>query len=163
MATTTRARGQPSEPTMATIALRNADILRIVMGYSPDKRFVFLAMVSRGWREAWGQRPTVTSIIPTLETSVSQLRHSFECGAPRRSTRVCTAIARLGRLDILRYAREHHCPWDARTCAAAALQAPFQFLEYLTLNSCPWDASTCEAAADRGSWPESTTVPGTRG
>ncbi|CAN0323844.1 unnamed protein product, partial [Scytosiphon promiscuus] len=34
-------------------------------------------------------------------------------------TQVCTTAARLGRLDLLRCAREHGCAWDAGTCAAA--------------------------------------------
>ncbi|CAN0299280.1 unnamed protein product, partial [Scytosiphon promiscuus] len=81
--------------------------------------FLFFALVSRDWREAWGKRPTITSMIPTPDFSVSQLRYGFECGSPRGGTQVCTTAARLGRLDLLRCAREHGCAWDAGTCAAA--------------------------------------------
>jgi hypothetical protein len=30
------------------------------------------------------------------------------------------AAAEYGRLELLQWAREHHCPWDERTCYGAA-------------------------------------------
>ena len=32
----------------------------------------------------------------------------------------CEAAAEGGHLDVLRWAREHHCPWDANTCVLHA-------------------------------------------
>lgn len=55
---------------MANLALANPDVLRIVVRYVTDKTFVFFALVSKGWREVRGRRPTITGAIPTPETSV---------------------------------------------------------------------------------------------
>ncbi|CAN0354476.1 unnamed protein product, partial [Scytosiphon promiscuus] len=62
----------------------------------------------------------ITTIIPTPDSSVSQLRYGFECGSPTDGTQVCTAAARLASVELLRCARDHGCAWDAGTCAAAA-------------------------------------------
>lgn len=70
--------GQPANPSMANVALTSTDILRDLVSSVANNDFLFLALVSRDWREAWGERHTVTSFIPKPETSLSQLRHTFE-------------------------------------------------------------------------------------
>ena len=62
----------------------------------------------------------------------------------------CTAAARFGHLDMLKWAREHHCPWNAETCASAAQHGNMEVLQWARAHHCPWDAWTCAHAARRG-------------
>jgi hypothetical protein len=66
--------------------------------------------------------------------------------------RTCTAAARLGRLDVLEWARRENCPWDAQTCTAAAEKGHLHVLEWARSREspCPWDGSTCAGAARWG-------------
>ena len=68
--------------------MTNVDILRSLSLFVGDKQFLFFAPVSRGWRNAWGQRPTVTSCV-SRDSSVSQLQYSFDCGLPRTRAGAC--------------------------------------------------------------------------
>ncbi|CAM9392547.1 unnamed protein product, partial [Hapterophycus canaliculatus] len=55
-----------------------------------------------------------------MNTSVSQLQYSFQCGLPRDCSTTCAVLARLGKLELLQCARENGCPWNWRTCHEAA-------------------------------------------
>jgi hypothetical protein len=48
---------------------------------------------------------------------------------------------------VLRWAREHHCPWDERTCRSAAAGGHLDVLRWAREHHCPWDDRTCEYAA----------------
>ncbi|AJF97552.1 ankyrin repeat protein [Pandoravirus inopinatum] len=63
---------------------------------------------------------------------------------------VCTAAARIGRIDMLEWARARGCAWTAKTCAAAAGAGHMDVLQRLRAQGCPWDESTCKAAARGG-------------
>jgi hypothetical protein len=57
----------------------------------------------------------------------------------------------VGRLEVLKWAREHGCPWDARTaCSLAAVGGHLETLIWLRANDCPWDEGTTYLAADQG-------------
>ncbi|CAN0305495.1 unnamed protein product [Pylaiella littoralis] len=97
----------------------NVDITAYLVEFVHDKQYLYFASVSRGWRDAWGQkRPAVTTAV-IVDTSVSQLLCSIACGLGR-TTAVCTAISTLVRLDLLQCARENDYPWDWMTCSTAA-------------------------------------------
>jgi len=45
-----------------------------------------------------------------------------------------------GHLDVLKYLREHGCPWDLRTFHRAHLNNHIDCLNYATQNQCPgWE------------------------
>lgn len=62
----------------------------------------------------------------------------------------CASAAESGRLDALRWLREHGSPWNERTCAWAAREGHFEVLRWAHTHGCPWDARACAAAANRG-------------
>ena len=51
---------------------------------------------------------------------------------------VCGAAAG-GRLDVLRWAREHGCDWHASTCSIAAYRGHLAVLQRARAHGCPWD------------------------
>ena len=55
--------------------------------------------------------------------------------------------AACGRLEVLQWAREHHCPWgDA--CAFADEGGHIEALQWLREHHCPWNADACARVAD---------------
>ena len=62
----------------------------------------------------------------------------------------CAAAAANGHLECLIYARENNCPWDKYTCTYAAKGGHIACLRYAHENECPWDKKTCAAAAVGG-------------
>ena len=52
----------------------------------------------------------------------------------------CECIARMGEsIELLKYARDQGCPWDASTCRAAAGGGHLEVLQWARANGCPWD------------------------
>ena len=52
---------------------------------------------------------------------------------------------------MLKWAREHHCPWDELTCTLAAECGHLEVLRWAWEQGCPWDADECaRRAAARG-------------
>jgi hypothetical protein len=49
----------------------------------------------------------------------------------------CEYAARGGHLDVLKWAREHDCPWDENTCAYAAYSAPLEVLQWAMEHDAP--------------------------
>ena len=45
-------------------------------------------------------------------------------------------------MEVLQWAREHGCPWDANTCNAAAAGGHLEVLKWAREQGCPWDADT---------------------
>ncbi|CAM9351245.1 unnamed protein product, partial [Ectocarpus fasciculatus] len=129
-------------------AMTNRNILLGVAQFIPDNQFLFFAPVAKGWRAAW-QRPTVTAHV-TPNTSMSQLQYSFGCGLPRNVARICAALARLGKLDLLACAFGEGCPMSANVCTSAALGGHLNVLQWARRVGCPWDASTTASAARGG-------------
>ena len=56
-----------------------------------------------------------------------------------RANKSCTAAARGGHLECLKYLHENGCPWDEETCGRAAAFGHLECLKYLYENGCPWD------------------------
>ncbi|CAN0414651.1 unnamed protein product, partial [Ectocarpus sp. 8 AP-2014] len=126
-----------------------ADVISHASEFVHDDQFLFFASVSRAWRGAWRGRPTSTRAI-TPDTSPSQLRHSVDCGLSPGGTAVCTAIASVGRLDLLRAARALGFRWDKMTCWKAAEGGHLDVLRYARVNGCGWNVLTCAGAAKGG-------------
>lgn len=129
-------------------AMSNASVLRLVVQFVPENQFFWFAPVCRGWRAAWGERPTVTRIL-SRDTSVSQLRRSFELGLPRFVVDL-ESLARAGSIGMLAQARRAGCKWTKSTAAAAALAGQGRTLRYLLANGCPFDGALCSSAARGG-------------
>ena len=48
---------------------------------------------------------------------------------------------------MLKWAREHGCPWDEETCGYAVMRGHFEVLKWARENGCPWDEETCRYAS----------------
>jgi|AntAceMinimDraft_5_1070358.scaffolds.fasta_scaffold06218_3 hypothetical protein len=70
-----------------------------------------------------------------------------------RGTRTCEFAASSDHLDVLKWAREHDCPWATWTCGQAAGGGYLDMLKWAHEHDCPWDEDTCQFAA-RGGTPE---------
>ncbi len=60
---------------------------------------------------------------------------------------VAMYAARGGHLDVLRWAREHDCPWDDGTCWSAAEGGHLEVLQWARAHGCPWSKSMCAATS----------------
>lgn len=49
-------------------------------------------------------------------------------------------------MPMLRWLKEHGCPWTAWACRVAAAHGAIEILKWLHSNGCPWDEGTCRAA-----------------
>jgi hypothetical protein len=50
---------------------------------------------------------------------------------------MCPNAAWGGHLDVLKWAREHHCPWDENTCMKAAESARLEVLHWAMEHGAP--------------------------
>jgi hypothetical protein len=50
-------------------------------------------------------------------------------------------------LDVLQWARENGCPWDAGTCINAAAGGNLELLQWLREQGGPWNAQTVRSLA----------------
>ena len=53
------------------------------------------------------------------------------------------SFRRSGHLDVLRWAREHDCPWDDMTCENAARGGQLAVLRWARALGCPWSKRNC--------------------
>jgi hypothetical protein len=74
------------------------------------------------------------------------LKWAREHGCPWNSG-TCAAAAQGGHLDVLKWAREHGCEWSMSTCAAAAQGGQLETLQWLRQHGCEWNSGTCAAGA----------------
>ena len=77
------------------------------------------------------------------------LRYARQHGCPWGKA-TCRSAAEGGHLECLRYAHESGCPWDGATCWEAAFGGHLECLRYAHENGCPWDVDTCAHAAEGG-------------
>jgi hypothetical protein len=57
----------------------------------------------------------------------------------------CARAARNGHLEVLKWAREHDCPWDEITCSLAAWGGHKEVLRWARAHGCPWSKRECES------------------
>jgi hypothetical protein len=62
----------------------------------------------------------------------------------------CRLAAKGGHLEVLQWAREHGCHWDAWTCSKAARGGHLETLKWAREHGCPWNEFTCYKAAQGG-------------
>jgi hypothetical protein len=63
----------------------------------------------------------------------------------------CQEVARTGKLELLKWAREEkNCEWNEWTSQAAAYAANLEMQKYCVANSCPIDENACAGAAEGG-------------
>jgi len=48
---------------------------------------------------------------------------------------------------VLKWAREHDCPWSKTTCRVAASEGHLEVLKWAREHGCPWDAIWCATVA----------------
>ncbi|CAB9499713.1 ankyrin repeat protein [Seminavis robusta] len=63
---------------------------------------------------------------------------------------VCSHVAKLGNLPVMKWAHGKGFSWDETTCSAAAKGGHFELLKWAREHGCPWDARTCDAAYESG-------------
>ena len=51
---------------------------------------------------------------------------------------------------MLKWAREHSCPWDERTCENATMRGRTRVLKWARNHGAPWSWRTCALALDAG-------------
>lgn len=129
-------------------AMTDPTALRSLAQFVPDTQFLFFATVCRGWRAAWGARPTLTSHV-SPDSSLSQLRYSIANGLPKHGVDLCTSLARLGKLDLVRYSRTkgYRYHWNWRTTATLARVGDLKLLKMAVRNGCEWNETTTASAA----------------
>eukprot|EP00903_Cladosiphon_okamuranus_P018586 g17109.t1 len=132
-------------------AMAHPAALRSLAQFVPDTQYLFFATVCKGWRAAWGDRPTLTSHV-SPDSSLSQLRYSIANGLPKRGVDLCTSLSRLGKLDLVRYSRtKGYCyNWNWRTTATLARAGDLKLLKMAVRNGCEWNQTTTAPAARRG-------------
>jgi|AntAceMinimDraft_5_1070358.scaffolds.fasta_scaffold08391_4 hypothetical protein len=67
-----------------------------------------------------------------------------------------------GHLDVLKWAREHHCPWNGVTCACAFNRGHMDVLMWAREHDCPWNDVMC-ALATAGGHLGGARLPGAHG
>ena len=85
----------------------------------------------------------------SASATVGVLKWAREHGCPW-DEKTCYCAAMEGNLDVLKYAHENGCPWDEWTCSNAAKGGHMNVLEYAHENGCPWEEFTCYSAAKGG-------------
>lgn len=93
----------------------HADVIGHILAYAWDKSYLFVAGISKEWRDAWGNRPKVTLAVqsPSCLAWARRCGHSWDL-------HTCAAAARGGYMETLKYARVKRCGWNERTCEEAA-------------------------------------------
>jgi len=56
----------------------------------------------------------------------------------------CSLAAWGGHIEVVRWAREHGCPWDRWTTDNAARGGHLEVLRWAQERDCPWNESECE-------------------
>lgn len=115
-------RTRPLSPPSAPLnPLVDPTILRHLIPFAAEDGFLFVAGVSRSWRDAWGvERPPETEVDAAVQ-SPSRLGWARASGLVWGPS-VCARAASGGHLATLRYARALGCPWDWTCCALATTQ-----------------------------------------
>ena len=57
--------------------------------------------------------------------------------------KLCNISSKKGYVNILKWAREHGCPWGSDTCSSAARNGHLSCLQWARQNGCPWDRRVC--------------------
>ncbi|AGO84729.1 Ankyrin repeat domain containing protein [Pandoravirus salinus] len=65
-------------------------------------------------------------------------------------TEYMAVLAEWGAQDVIAWAHDRGCAWDASTCLAAARSARFDLVRWLCENDCPYDDTVAEEAAKHG-------------
>ena len=113
-------------------------------------RLTCTALAAVGLTE--GTTYTSTALVPRAGgCSSTRLRWALE-GWPELFARQywCMYSASAGRLDMLRWAREHGCPWDEETLNAAAAGGHVEVLSWAHEHGCPSSSDACLEAARGG-------------
>lgn len=124
------------------------DVLRHVVDFARGDGYIYVAGVSKLWRDAWGDLPPETNVSAAVQSSTC-VEWAKAAGCPWGPL-LCSRAAAGGHFDALRWARGAGCEWDARTCFSAAFGGYLEMLQWCRANGCPWDSSTCADAAEGG-------------
>lgn len=100
------------------------------MAAFPSRYPAFQHLFQRRYRE---DHPRGSHSIAPTEECQNELSCSIERGL-RRTAKICRAITKLGKLDILRLPRPYGFPWDTSTCSHADDVENLSFLKWARLD-----------------------------
>ena len=83
------------------------------------------------------------------EGSLNILKWARENGC-KWDASTCTHAALGGHLDVLMWARENGCEWNSDVYYRAATQGHLHILEWALANGCPWGIFVCQYATQNG-------------
>ena len=75
-------------------------------------------------------------------------RHYIQSYIGWEDYRTCSAAAREGHLDILKWARDHGCDWDSETCWFAAQGGHLDVLKWAREHGCDCNLLECREKAN---------------
>jgi hypothetical protein len=117
------------------------------------KKFREIINTLRRCRKAglWGYpAPQCTKLnIKYFTQNINLLKYAHENGCEWNAN-TCHYEALSENLECLKYAHEHECPWDEIICRNAAKNGNIECLKYAHVNGCPWDGWTCYYASCNG-------------
>jgi hypothetical protein len=93
--------------------------------------------------------PASLTVNVSSKKCLDVIRYAHENGCPWNANSSANA-ALTDDLQVLSYLHENGCPWDQKTCANAAKMGNLKVLKYAHENGCPWDKPTCDMAASHG-------------
>lgn len=138
--------------TAASKILQDSNVVEKIMGFDGDCGYIFLAPVSKVWKESWGTRDRTTAFV-TRGRTCNQLRDTvkgFLADAPEtRYNPLRTAVC-LGRLDLVKWVHPLGFEINAVPCGLAAAAGHAEILVWLRKAGYPWDWNTCRLAARFG-------------
>ena len=79
--------------------------------------------------------------------SISTFVWAVANGCPWQLATTCESLAEGGHLEVLRWAREHGCTWNAGTCTSAAWGGHLEILQWAREHDCPLGEDICTGAA----------------
>ncbi|KAL6059439.1 Ankyrin repeat domain containing protein [Balamuthia mandrillaris] len=81
--------------------------------------------------------------------SLEMVQWAKENGCPWDATFMAEAT-KTDHLEIVKWARENGCPWDSRAMMNAAVWGDLKRCQWLKQHGCPWNAETTKTAASKG-------------
>ncbi|KAK3278740.1 hypothetical protein CYMTET_13335 [Cymbomonas tetramitiformis] len=117
-----------------------------VMVSVPLAEWAFEAMSSSADLRAYRQYMWMACAQAASGGHLQVLQWAREQGCPWNAQTCCDA-ARGGHLEVLQWARAWRNPWNAKHVALRQSGGHLEVLRWAHENGCPWDAWTCSAAA----------------
>lgn len=151
------------------------DILSHTISFVGDAEYLFVASVSKAWKDAWGPRPKTTSRCMAVQSCsclawamasdfgrndgacrraaskglLDVIQYAIELGCSRDRAEVCMYAAGGGHLESLKWCRARGCLWKD-SLRLAMTNGHLEVVRWCLANGCPWDTRWLQCAAQMG-------------